>query len=227
MKKILIILFLSIICISHIFSVNRSIRHSYTADYSLFPETPYTNKYVKKLNSNYDIHYCVQSIISIPKKDAKGYNCEQILQKLDQMGGIDKECFGVSYIDGKTGERKPIFKKSRYDFEKNTLYIKDKAAGGLNFDVGIDTFQNSGNIYVVNAIVNKRPDNIFVGGIKKREAEIFVFMQEESEVINVYALIQCSYNPLDHKFLKSYVESAVTARVLELQNWFYRMLCKE
>jgi len=193
----------------------------------LFPETPYTNKYVKKLNSNYDIHYCVQSIISIPKKDAKGYNCEQILQKLDQMGGIDKECFGVSYIDGKTGERKPIFKKARYDFEKNTLYIKDKAAGGLNFDVGIDTFQNSGNIYVVNAIVNKRPDNIFVGGIKKREAEIFVFMQEESEVINVYALIQCSYNPLEHKFLKSYVESAVTARVLELQNWFYRMLCKE
>ena len=52
-------------------------------------------------------------------------------------------------------------------------------------------------------------------------------MQENDSNIDVYALIQCSYSPIEHKFLKSFVENAVTARVSELQNWFCRMLCDE
>ena len=91
--------------------------------------------------------------------------------------------------------------------------------------VDIETFNNIDNSYIVNAVITKNPDNIFVRGLKKNEAEIFVLMQEDSEKIRVYALIQCSYSPIEHKFLKSFVERAVTSRVLEIQNWFYRMLC--
>ena len=97
----------------------------------------------------------------------------------------------------------------------------------MNFDVGIDTYKNNGNIYIVNAIINKKPDNIFVRGIKKREAEIFILMREDEENISVYALIQCSYSPLEHKVFKNLVESSVTLRVIEIQNWFYRMICKK
>ena len=225
MKKFCILFIFSLLFFSAGFSLEKTIIHSYNADYSLFPDASFKNSYIHKLSSNYDIHYCVQSKIKFPKNEAKGYTCEQILKKLDQMGGVDKECFGVSYIDAKSGERKPIFKKAKYDVQNRTLYIKDKAAGGLNFDVDINSLKNNGNTYIVNAVINKKPDNVFVRGLKKGEAEIFVLMQEEVSSVTVYALIQCSYSPLDHKFLKSYVESAVTARVNELQNWFYRMLC--
>ncbi len=225
MKKAILIILISFLFIPFSFSVERSISHSYNADYSLFPENQYKESYINKLNSNYEIKYCVQSNLKVSKSEANGYDCSQILAKLDQMGGLDKECYGVSYIDGRTGKRKPIFKKSTYDYNSGELYVKDKSAGGLHFDVGIDTYLNDERIYAVNAIINKAPDNIFVRGIKKNEAEIFVFMQENESDINVYALIQCSYSPIEHRFLKSFVESAVTARVLELQNWFYRMLC--
>ena len=60
----------------------------------------------------------------------------------------------------KSGERKAIFKKAEFDRSTGQLYVKDKAAGGLNFDVGIDTYKNNGNIYIVNAIINKKPDNV-------------------------------------------------------------------
>lgn len=204
--------------------MERKILHTYEADYRLFPDSPYKNKYIKKLSNNYQVKYCVQSIMRIPRQDNKGYSCAQILKKLEQMGGVDKECFGVSYIDSNTGERKPVFKKVIYNEENGKLYIKDKAAGGLHFTVGIDQYHNKETTYVVNAVINKHPDNIFVRGIKKNEAEIFVYMEESDEFISVYALIQCSYSPIEHKFLKSYVEKAVNARVKELQNWFYRML---
>ena len=225
MKKSFFLLIIFFLLVSQTFPIERSILHTYTADYSLFPDNQFKKSYVKKMSTKYDIHYCVQSNIIIPKNEAKGYTCSQILKRLDQMGGLDKECYGVSYIDGVTGERKPIFKKSKFDEEKNELYVKDKAAGGLHFDVVIDRYETGNNIYAVNAIINKRPDNFFVRGIKKNEAEIFVFMQENESNISVYALIQCAYSPVDHKFLKSYVESAVTARVIEIQNWFCRMLC--
>ena len=226
MKKLYLLLLLSLSICVNAFSLEKKIVHSYKSDYRLFPEIQYKNNYIKKLSEKYEVKYCVQSNLKIPRQEAKGYDCSMILKKLDQLGGLDKECYGVSYIDANTKERKPIFKKSIYDKENGTLYVKDKAAGGLNFDVNIDTYNNNGNVYAVNAIINKKPDNIFVRGIKKREAEIFVLMQEDESDINVYALIQCSYSPIEHKFLKSYVENAVTARVTELQNWFYRMLCE-
>ena len=226
-KKYLLIVTTSIILISHCFSFERKIQHSYCSDYSLFPEIEHKDKYIKKLTENYEVHYCVQSVFSVPKAEACGYSCDEILQKLNQLGGTDKECYGVSYVEPDTGKRKAIFKKSEYDAEANTLYIKDKAAGPLYFDVGIDRYKNNGNVSIVKAIVNKKPDIIFVRGIKKNEAEIFVLMQENDEWINVYALIQCSYNPLEHKIIKTLVESAVSLRVVEIQNWFYRMLCKK
>ncbi len=225
MKKILIINFLLLFFLSTVFSNERQILHSYSSDYSLFPETPIKDRYIYRLENSYPVRYCVQAVYDIPISEAKGYTCEQVLHKLDQMGGLDKECFGVSYIDANNGIRKPIFKKSIYDEKEGKLYVKDKAAGGLHLDVRIDRYFNDGKTYVVNGIINKRPDNIFVRGIKKNEAEIFVLMQEKADVISVYALIQCSYSPLDLRFLKSFVENAVTARVLEIQNWFYRMLC--
>ena len=224
MKKLLILFLLSILILSNSFSMERKILHTYEADYRLFPDTPYREKYIERLSDDYPVKYCVQSLMKRPRQDNKGYSCEEILKRLEQMGGVDKECFGVSYVDSNTGERKPVFKKAIYDEERGELYIKDKAAGGLHFTVGIDKYQNKGMIYVVNAIINKHPDNIFVRGLKKNEAEIFVYMEETEEFISVYALIQCSYSPVEHKFLKSYVEKAVNARVKELQNWFYRML---
>jgi hypothetical protein len=227
MKKCISILFCSLILLSNIFCIERSISHSYKADYSLFPENPYKAQYINNLTGRYDIRYCVQSNLVIPKKEAQGYDCSDILKKLDQMGGLDKECYGVSFIDPKSGERKAIFKKAEFDRSTGQLYVKDKAAGGLNFDVGIDTYKNNGNIYIVNAIINKKPDNIFVRGIKKREAEIFILMREDEENISVYALIQCSYSPLEHKVFKNLVETSVTLRVIEIQNWFYRMICKK
>ncbi len=223
-KKIIINLFL-LFFLSTVYSSERQIIHSYNADYSLFPDTPIKDRYINKLSNSYPVRYCVQAIYDIPKNEANGYSCEQVLHKLDQMGGLEKECFGVSYIDGNSGERKPIFKKSKYDEQSGELYVKDKAAGGLHLDVSIDRYFNNGNTYVVNGIINRRPDNIFVRGIKKNEAEIFVLMEEKADVISVYALIQCSYSPLELRFLKSFVENAVTARVVEIQNWFYRMLC--
>lgn len=226
MKKLKLFIITLLLITSFCFSNERQILHSYSADYSLFPETQLKDRYIKKLSNRYPVKYCVQAIYDIPKNEANGYSCEQVLHKLDQMGGLEKECFGVSYIDANTGVRKPIFKKAEYDEVRGTLYVKDKAAGGLNMDVIIDRYINSGNIYAVNGIINKRPDNIFVRGIKKNEAEIFVLMQEKADVISVYALIQCSYSPIEHKFLKSFVENAVTGRVVEIQNWFYRMLCE-
>ena len=225
MKKTILILSILFLLGSIANADSRKITHSYHADYNLFPEFEYRNTWIRKLTSNYDIRYCVQSVYEISKNEAKGYSCEQILDKLDQLGGLDKECYGVSYIDANSGERKPIFKKSNYNKETQELYVKDKAAGGLHMKVNVETYKNIINSYIVNAVITKNPDNIFVRGLKKNEAEIFVLMQENDEKINVYALIQCSYSPIEHKFLKSFVERAVTARVLEIQNWFYRMLC--
>lgn len=225
MKKILLSLLIFFGSYISIFSFEYNLIHTYSADYGLFPDTPYSQYYISKLADKYPVKYCVQSNIRFSKAEAQGYTCSEVLKKLDQMGGLDKECYGVSYIDAESGVRKPIFKKASFDSEKGLLYVKDKAAGGLNFDVKIDTYKNLENIYVVNAVINKRPDNIFVRGIKKREAEIFVLMQENDEYISVYALIQCSYSPLEHKFLKNIVEMAVTSRVLEIENWFYRMMC--
>ena len=115
-----------------------------------------------------------------------------ILKKLDQLGGLDKECYGVSYIDANTKERKPIFKKSIYDKENGTLYVKDKAAGGLNFDVNIDTYKNNGNVYVVNAIINKKPDNIFVElgrfhpeNVELDPGKILILDKKETDGLNV------------------------------------------
>ena len=227
MKKLKLIIFSLLFINSFSFSAGRQILHSYKADYCLFPESPLKDRYIKKLSNSYEVKYCVQAVYDIPKNEANGYSCEQVLHKLDQMGGLEKECYGVSYIDANTGIRKPIFKKSDYDEVNGTLYVKDKAAGGLNMDVKIDRYIDNGKVYAVNGVINKRPDNIFVRGIKKNEAEIFVLMQEKEDFISVYALIQCSYSPIEHKFLKSFVENAVTGRVVEIQNWFYRMLCEE
>ena len=224
MKKIILIILFTFIFISRFFSLDSYILHSYMADFSLFPDSPYKERYIKELTGKYSVHYNVRSLFEIPKSEAAGYSCQQILQKLDQMGGLDKECNGVSYVD-LDGVRKPIFNKSIFDQATSELFIKDKAAGGLNFSVKIDQYTSEGNIYAVNAVLNRKPNNIFVRGIKKDEAEIFVLMQEKTDTVKVYALIQCSYNPLEHKFLKTLVENAVTARVMELQNWFYRMLC--
>lgn len=227
MKKFFITLSLSLLTIAAGFSYESRICHSYSADSSLFPDTIYTEYYKNKLASEYPVRYCVQSVFDIQKNEANGYTCEQILNRLDQLGGLEKECFGVSYLDANTGARKAVFKKSRYDNSTHELYIKDKSAGGLYFNVNVDKYNYEGNLYIVRAILSKTPDNFFVRGIKKKEAEIFVLMQEKSDTITVYSLMQCSYNPLNHKFIKSYVENAVTARVGALQEWFYRMLCKQ
>ena len=143
------------------------------------------------------------------------------------MGGLDKECYGVSYIDYRTGERRAYFKKSMFDRDSGLLYVKDKTIGGLYLDVAIDTYKQKDNIYAITAILNKRPDNFFVRAIKKREAELFVLLQETDEEINVYALIQSSSAPVKLKIFQNYVEGAVGGRVREIQNWFCRMLCGE
>ena len=227
MKKNLLVLLLSFCVIFKIFSFERSITHSYEADYRLFPETAYTQKYINQLKGKYQVKYCVQSNLIIPKEEAKGYTCEQILKKLDQMGGLDKECYGVSYIDYRTSERRAYFKKSMFDRDSGLLYVKDKTIGGLYLDVAIDTYKQKDNIYAITAILNKRPDNFFVRAIKKREAELFVLLQETDEEINVYALIQSSSAPVKLKIFQNYVEGAVGGRVREIQNWFCRMLCGE
>ncbi len=227
MKRFIITVSLSIFILANSFSYESQICHSYKADSSLFPQTVYTEYYKNKLSTEYPVRYCVQSVFDIPKNEANGYNCEQILNRLDQLGGLEKECFGVSYLDENTGTRKAVFKKSRYDKLSHELYIKDKSAGGLYFDVNVDKYNNEGKLFIVRAILSKTPDNFFVRGIKKKEAEIFVLMQEKQDSVTVYSLMQCSYNPLNHKFVKSFVESAVTARVGALQEWFYRMLCKQ
>lgn len=225
MKKILLVLIISLSFIFKFYSFERTITHSYEADYQLFPDTDYTGKYIEQLKGKYEVRYCVQSKLTIPKEEAKGYSCEQILKKLDQMGGLDKECYGVSYIDYRTGERKAYFKKSIYDRNTGILYIKDKTVGGLYLDVRIDTYKQKENLYAISAVLNKRPDNFFVRAIKKREAELFVLLQETDDAINVYALIQSSSAPVKLKIFKNYVEGAVGGRVREIQNWFCRMIC--
>lgn len=225
MKKKLLILLISFSCIYKSFSFERTIIHAYEADYSLFPATLCRAKYINNLKGKYKVKYCVQSNLVIPRESAKGYSCEQILSKLDQMGGLDKECYGVSYIDYRSGERKAYFKKSSYDRNTGILYIKDKTVGGLYLDVEIDKYIETEKIYAISAILNKRPDNFFVRAIKKREAELFVLLQENDETINVYALIQSSSAPIKLKIFQNYVEGAVGGRVREIQNWFSRMIC--
>ena len=227
MKKCISIIFISYLLISNAFSFERKISHSYTADYSLFPQTAYSQKYMRKLSAKYPVRYCVQANLIIPKADAKGYSCEQVLKKLDQMGGLDKECYGVSYIDYRTGERKAYFKKTSYDRNTGILYVKDKTVGGLYLDVAIDTYKQKDNIYAISAVLNRRPDNFFVRAIKKKEAELFVLLQETDEEINVYALIQSSSAPIKLKIFQDYIEGAVSGRVREIQNWFCRMICGE
>ena len=235
MKKY-IFAFLCFFTAFNCFAVEQRISHSYNPDYSFFPETKYKDYYIKNFLTSFEVNYCVQSIFEIPRGEAAGYSCEDIIQKLDQMGGLDKECFGVSYIDANTGERKPIFKKSSFVYSENInnsgeLYVKDKAAGGLYFDVNIEKFIEEkksieeNNVYAVCAVLNRSPTNFFVRGIKKNEAGIFVLMQETDSLIRVYAVMECTYCPQKVRFLQSFVENAVSARVLELENWFYRMLC--
>ena len=225
MNKKIFILLISLFVNFKFFSFERTITHSYEADYRLFPDTAYTEKYIKQLRGKYEVKYCVQSNIIIPKEAAKGYSCEQILKMLDQMGGLDKKCYGVSYIDYRTGERKAYFKKSSYDKNTGILYVKDKTIGGLYLDVSIDTYKQKENTYAISAILNKRPDNFFVRAIKKKEAELFVLLQETDDSINVYALVQSSSAPIKLKIFQKYVEGAVGGRVREIQNWFSRMIC--
>lgn len=222
-KKILSALFLILLALPF-YSIERISMHSYNSDYSLIPESIYSEAFVTKLKTIFDVKYSYQSVTEIPKSDLQGYDCEQILTMLDQMGGLDKECFGVSYIDGYTGERKALFRKSRYDTKTGELYIKDKAAGGLYFNLDINHFTSSESVYAVTAIVSRTPSNIFVRDIKKGEAAIFVLMQENEESVKLYVLIQSSFSPLKHWLLTSAIESAISGRVIELQNWFYRML---
>jgi hypothetical protein len=224
MKKFYYFLLLFLILFNAQIFSQPSFSHSYKADYSLLPDDEISKQYPHKLEKLFSVNYCFQSVMKIPRADASGYSCSQILQKLDQMGGLDKECYGVSYVDAE-GKRKALFRKSILDNENHELYIKDKTAGGLNFDFNVDKFYD-GNVFAVTALLNKNPANILLREIKKNEAAIFVLMQENNEEINLYVLIQCSYSPLKHKFLKRIVENAVMARVFEVQNWFYRMLCE-
>lgn len=224
MKKYFLLLLLYFFS-SNLFSVVRDFRHTYSQDYTLFPKSDYTDLYSQKLKTIFPSSYCFQSVMFIPRKDMKGYSCHEVLNKLDQMGGIDKECSGVCYRDANSGKLKPIFKKSEYDFAEHELYVKDKAAGGLHFDVKIDEYSGKNNVYGVMALLKKTPDNIFMRGIKKNEACIFVFLEENQEGANLYVLIQSKLSPLKMKFVKKIIENAVSARVLELQNWFYRMIC--
>lgn len=228
MKRLLFAFLL--LFLSNIYAADIKLLHSYNANYKLFPENKYKEFYIKKLSKDFTVNYSVQSLYTIPKKEVKGYSCEEILHKLDQMGGLDKECYGVSYIDGDSGERKALFKKSSFTVcennqNKGELYIKDKAAGGLYFDVSIDKYNIEENTcYVVYGILNRSPTNFFVRGIKKNQASIFVFMQEKSSEVKVYAIMQSQYSPASHRFLKSFVESAVSSRVTEIENWFFRMI---
>ena len=229
MKKSIYLILLLLIT-SKVFAAQIHLTHSYAADYSLFPDNKFKDYYVNNQLKKFPVNYSVQSVYVIPKNEANGYSCEQILSKLDQMGGLDKEAYGVSYIDANTGERKPIFKKSSYtitDIKRNTgeLYVKDKAAGGLFFDVSIDKYVDGNTYYLVYGILKQSPTNFFVRGIKKGEACIFVLMQDTETEIRVYALMQSKYSPANHRFLKAFVEGAVSARVIEIENWFYRMLC--
>lgn len=224
MKRIYLIVLLFLIMLP-LYSIERNSMHSYNADYSLLPESQYSEIFVRKLQGIFNVNYCYQAITEIPKSEVKGYDCGQILKMLDNMGGLDKKCYGVSYIDGNTGERKPLFKKSKYDKKTGELYIKDKAAGGLYFDLNIDKKISSNTIYSVMAVVSRTPSNIFVRDIKKGEAAIFVLMQEEETNVKLYVLIQSSYSPLKHWLLTSAIESAISGRVIGLQDWFYRMLC--
>ena len=227
MKKKYIFAFLLLLSAVPCFSLDRSISSAYTADYSLLPESPYSSVFTNRLKGIFQVNYSYQAVAEIPKSEIKGYDCGQILKMLDQMGGLDKKCNGVSYIDANTGELKPIFKKSRYDNKTGELYIKDKAAGGLYFDLSIDKFVSTNTIYSVMAVVSRTPSNIFVRDIKKNEAAIFVLMQEEEESVKLYVLIQSKFSPLKHWLLTSAIESAITGRVIGLQDWFYRMLSTE
>ena len=229
MKRTVFTLF-TIILLSNIFATETYLTHAYNADYSLFPQNKFRAYYENHVLNDFQVNYSVQAIYTIPRSEVQGYSCEEILKRLDQMGGLDKECFGVSYIDGNTGERKPIFKKSSFtltDVDGNTgeLYVKDKAAGGLYFDVTINKYNDGNNYYIVYGLLNRSPTNFFVRGIKKNEASIFVLIEEAEAEIKLYALMQSKYSPANHRFLKSFVENAVAGRVLEIENWFYRMLC--
>ena len=226
MKKIIICLF-TFLLLQSAFSFDSTSKHFYGPDYSLFPECPYKVSYIKRLTSRYSVSYTFQSIMEIPKSEVKGYSCKEILGHLDQMGGLDKECYGVSYIDANTGVRKPVFKKSRFDDSISELYVKDKAAGSLYFDVDIDWYNNTDSTYIVNAILNKTPSNIFVREIKKNEATIFVLMNETESAVQLYVLAQSHFSPKKHKIVTSIIEAAVSGRVQAIQEWFYRMLCTE
>ncbi len=227
MKKFFLVCF-TIVLLQSVYSIdNVQSKHVYGPDYSLFPDIAYRDLYIKKLTNRYSVSYCFQSVMEIPKAEIKGYSCRDILDRLDQMGGLEKECYGVSYIDGNTGVRKPIFKKSRFDRSCNELYVKDKAAGNLYFDVQIDRFTNANSIYAVSAVLNKTPSNIFVRELKKNEATIFVLMNETPDTVQLYVLAQSHFSPLKHKIVTSVIESAISGRVEAIQNWFYRMLCSE
>lgn len=225
MKKISFLLFLltfSFFCYSQ-----SNFCHSYRPDYSLLPDISFSEDYKEKLRKLFPVNYCFQSVISIPREAARGNTCGEMLKKLDQMGGLDKECFGVSYIDA-DGKRKAMFRKSELSRNGHELFIKDKTAGGLNFDFFVEErpFSEGYKYYAVTAVLNKNPSNILLREIKKGEAAIFVLMKETPDNIDLYVLIQCTYSPMKYKFLKKIVENAVMARVFEVQNWFFRMLCE-
>ncbi len=226
MKKVLSIFIFTLL--SFLSYAQPAFRHVYGSDYSLLPETSISEEYKNRLKNLFEVNYCFQSVMSIPATKAKGYTCAQMLKKLDQMGGLDKECYGVSYINA-DGERKAMFKKAELSRNGHELYIKDKAAGGLNFDFRVEekAFGEGQKLYAVTAVLNKNPANILLRELKKDEAAIFVLMKEDSEKIELYVLIQCTYSPMKYRLLKRIVENAVMSRVLEVQNWFYRMLCQE
>ncbi|MCR5253631.1 MAG: hypothetical protein K6C98_07955 [Treponema sp.] len=226
MKKYVLII-LTLLFSVNVFCVNVNYKHVYSGDYSLFPKSDYSQFYSNKLKNIFPPNYSFQSLMFIPRDKMKGYSCEEVLNKLDQMGGLDKECQGVCYVDANTHKLKARFKKSEYNAASKELYIKDKTAGGLVFNVDIERRGKTNNVYGVTALLKKDPNNIFLREVRKNQACIFVFMEEKAEGVNLYVLIQSACSPLKLKFLRSLVENAISARVLELQNWFYRMICTE
>lgn len=221
--KVFFFCILFLLFLNPLHSSSRKVLSSYHADYSLMPDNELSEKYKRELKNAFVSNYSYQAVMSIPRSEIKGYSADEILQKLDQMGGIDKECYGVSYIDANNGKRKPVFKKAYLYNDGRNLLIKDKTAGVINFDFSQEKY---GSLSSAKCIVCKNPDNILLREIKKNEAGIFVLIDEKEDKIQLYVLIQCSYSPKKYKFLTKIVEKAIAARVMELENWFYRMLCQ-
>lgn len=209
MKKIFLSLVVAFLLLNSLYA--QVYFDSMEADYSLIPQTCLSDFCKYNLEKLHKINYCYQSVVELPKSNY--FLCDEILQnKIDTMGG------GVDYYNIVHKVRKPIFTESKYNKNKNMLYVKDKTFGKLYFDT---EFYQHDNICTCTAVLNKKLENFLFRAIKPGEFTIFIMTVDKGSSVVMYLAVQTSFKlPV---FFRRHIINAFWARLHGINNWFIRM----